>query len=96
MRAPILDQPSIAMADGNVEEVDRYHWDDRPIWTVDIVHGKERVDIGNIGLDEADLRFFPALARKRVFTTACDCEIMIGATAPVIGECRDRVLSGGQ
>jgi hypothetical protein len=52
--APILDQPSIGVADGHVEKVDRYHGDDRPIWTVDIVDGKERVDDRDIGLDEAD------------------------------------------
>ena len=54
MRTPILDQPSIGVADGHVEKVDRYHGDDRPIWTVDIVHGKERVHDRDIGLDEAD------------------------------------------
>ena len=40
--APILDQPSIAVADGHIEKVDRYDGDDRPIWAVNIVHGKER------------------------------------------------------
>src|SRR2546426_6339259 len=54
MRAPILDQPVIAVAGGHVEKVDRYHGDGRPIWTVDIVHGKERVDDRDIGFDEAD------------------------------------------
>src|SRR6266852_8547832 len=54
MRASILDQPSIAVAGGHVEEVDRYHRDDGPIWTVDIVDGKERVHDRDIGLDEAD------------------------------------------
>ena len=54
MRAPILDQPSMAVADGHEEKVDRYHGDDRPIWTVDIVHGKERVDDRDIRFDEAD------------------------------------------
>jgi len=44
IRAPILDQPSIGVTDGHVEKVDRYHGDDRSIWTVDIVHGKERID----------------------------------------------------
>ncbi len=54
MRAPILDQPLIAVADRHEEKVDRYHGNDRPIWTVDIAHGKERVDDRNIGFDEAD------------------------------------------
>ena len=62
MRAPILDQPSIAVADGHVEKVDRYHGDDRPIWTVNIVHGKERVDDRDIGLDEAD----PVVGERRL------------------------------
>ena len=52
MCAPILDQPFIAVADGHVEKLDGYHWDDRRIWTVDIAHGKERVDDRDIGLDE--------------------------------------------
>src|SRR6266478_6621705 len=54
MRASILDQPSIAVAGGHVEEVDRYHRDDGPIWTVDTVDSKERVHDRDIGLDEAD------------------------------------------
>src|SRR5712672_3168703 len=44
MRAPILDQPLIAVTGGHVEKVDRYHGDNRRIWTVDIAHGEERVD----------------------------------------------------
>jgi hypothetical protein len=62
MRAPILDQPSIGVADGHVEKVDRYHGDDRSIWTVDIVHGKERIDDRHIGLDEAD----PVVGERRL------------------------------
>ena len=54
MRAPILDQPSIGVADGHQDKVNRYHGDDRPIWTVGIAHGKERVDDRHIGFDEAD------------------------------------------
>ena len=54
MRAPILDQPSIGVADGHQEKVDRYHGDDRPIWTVGIAHEKERVDDRDIGFDEVD------------------------------------------
>ena len=54
MRAPILDQPSIAVADGHEEKVDRYHGDDRPVWTVDIAHGKKCVGDRDIGFDEAD------------------------------------------
>src|SRR5258705_32112 len=62
MRAPILDQPSIAVADGHVEKVDRYHGDDRPIWTVDTVHSKECVYDRDIGLDEAD----PVVGERRL------------------------------
>ena len=62
IRAPILDQPSIGVADGHVEKVDRYHGDDRPIWTVDIVHGKERINDRHIGLDEAD----PVVGERRL------------------------------
>ena len=54
MRAPILDQPFIAVADGHNEKVDRYRGDDRPIWTVHIAHGKERVGDRDIRFDEAD------------------------------------------
>ena len=54
MRASILDQPLIAMAGGHVEKADRYHGDDRPIWTVNIAYGKNRVDDRDIGFDEAD------------------------------------------
>ena len=53
MRAPILDQPFIGVADGHVEKVDRYLGDDRPIWTVDIAHGKERVDDRNRSVEVA-------------------------------------------
>jgi hypothetical protein len=62
MRAPILDQPSIGVKDGHEEKVDRYHRDDRAIWTVDIVHGKERVDDRGIGFDEAD----PVVGERRL------------------------------
>ncbi len=62
MRAPILNQPSIAVADGHEEKVDRYHGDDRPIWTVDIAHGKQRVNDRNIGFDEAD----PVVRERRL------------------------------
>src|SRR5712664_1411280 len=54
MRASILDQPPIAVAECHVEKVDRYDGNDGPIGTVDIVHGKERVDDRDIGLDEAN------------------------------------------
>ena len=54
MRAPILDQPSIGVADGHEEKVDRYHGDDRSIRTVDVAHGKRCVDDRDIGFDEAD------------------------------------------
>ena len=54
MRAPILDQPSISVADGHVEKDDRYRGDDGPIWTVGIVDGKKRVDDRDIAFDEAD------------------------------------------
>ena len=62
MRTPILDQPVIAVAGGHVEKVDRYHGDHRPIWTVDIVHGKERVADRDIGFDEAD----PIVGERRL------------------------------
>ena len=54
MRAPILDQPLIAVADGHEEKVDRYRGNDRPIWTVHIVHGKKRINDRDIRFDEAD------------------------------------------
>src|SRR5712664_2600063 len=54
MRAPILDQPSISVADGHVEKDDRYRGDDGPFWTVGIVDGKKRVDVRDIAFDEAD------------------------------------------
>ena len=54
MRAPILDQPSIGVADSHEEKVDRYHGDNRPIWTVDIAHGKQSINDRDIGFDEAD------------------------------------------
>ena len=50
MRASILDQPLIGVADGHEEKVDRNHGNDRPIWTVDIAHGKECVGNRDIGL----------------------------------------------
>jgi len=62
MRAPILDQPLIAVAGGHVEKVDGYHGDDRPIWTVGIAHGKERVDDRDIGFDEVD----PVVGERRL------------------------------
>jgi hypothetical protein len=54
VRAPILDQPSIGVADGHEEEVDRHRGDDRPIWTVDIAYRKQSVDDRDIAFDEAD------------------------------------------
>ena len=62
MRAPILDQPLIAVADGHEEKVDRYHGNDRPIRTVDIVQGKKRIDDRDIGIDEAD----PIVGERRL------------------------------
>jgi hypothetical protein len=50
MCASVLDQPLIAVSAGHVEKVDWDHGDDRPIWAVDIVQSKERVDDGEIGL----------------------------------------------
>ena len=52
--APILDQPLTVVADGHEEKVDRYHGENRPIWTVNIAHGKERVGDREIGFDEGD------------------------------------------
>src|SRR5260370_6006778 len=63
MRAPILDQPLTTVPRGDVEKVDRYHGDDRPIRTVDIVQSKERVDDREIGLDEAD----PVVGERRLW-----------------------------
>src|SRR5215470_9239866 len=54
MRAPILDQPFIAVAGGHVEKVDRYDGDEGSIWTVDVVHGKDRVGDRDIRFNEAD------------------------------------------
>src|SRR5215471_11314778 len=54
MRTPILDHPFIGVTRGNEEEVDRYQWNDRPVWTVDVAHGKERVGDRDIRFDEAD------------------------------------------
>ncbi len=54
MRAPILNQPSIGMADSHEEKVDRYNGDNRPIWTVDIAHGKQSINDRDIAFDEAD------------------------------------------
>jgi hypothetical protein len=62
MRAPILDQPLTPAADGHVEKVDRDHGNDRPIWTVDIVHGKVSVGDRDIGIDEAD----PIVGERRL------------------------------
>ena len=62
MRAPILDQPLIGVADSHEEKVDRYHGDNRPIWTVDIAHGEERVDDRDIRFDEAD----PVVGERRL------------------------------
>jgi hypothetical protein len=63
MRAPILDQPLIAVADSHEEKVDRYHRDDRAIWTGGLAHGKERVGDRDIGFDEANpVRTFSPLS----------------------------------
>jgi hypothetical protein len=62
MRAPIFDLPSIAVTDGHVDKVDRYNGDDRPIRTVDIAQGEERIDDRDIGLDEAD----PVVGERRL------------------------------
>ena len=62
MRAPVLDQPLVAAADGYEEKVDRYHGDDLPVWSLNIVHGKERVGDRYIGFDEAD----PIVGERRL------------------------------
>jgi hypothetical protein len=54
MGAPILDQPLIPVAGGHVENVDRYHRDDRLIRAFDIAHGQERIGDRDVGFDEAD------------------------------------------
>src|SRR5882724_44395 len=73
MRAPILDQPLIAVADGHEEKIDRYHGNDRPIWTVDIAHGKECVGDRDIGFDEAD----PIIGERRL-RVGVDCLLRLG------------------
>src|SRR5258708_20511973 len=50
-----MGQRSMGGAGGKVEKFDGYRGDDLSIWTVDIAHGKERIDDRHIGLDEADL-----------------------------------------
>ena len=62
MRARILYQPSIGVADGHEEKVDRHRGDNRPIWTVDIAHRKQRVNDRDIGFDEAD----PVVGERRL------------------------------
>src|SRR5438309_3232325 len=62
MRAPIFDQPLIAVAAGHVEKVDRDRRDDRPIRTVDIAHGKERVGNCDVRFDKAD----PIVGERRL------------------------------
>ena len=62
MRASILDQPMIAVAGGHVEKVDRNHGDGRSIRPVDIVHGKDRINDRDIGLDEAN----PIVGERRL------------------------------
>ena len=62
MRASILDQPLTPVADGHVEKVDWDHGDDRPVRSVDIVQGKERVGDRDIGIDEAD----PIVGERRL------------------------------
>ena len=62
MRAAILDQPLIAVAGGHVEKFDRDHGNDRPVRTVDIVHGKKRINDRDIGIDEAD----PIVGERRL------------------------------
>src|SRR2546430_17378413 len=94
MRAPILDQPVIAVAGGHVEKVDRYHGDGRPIWTVDIVHGKERVDDRDIGFDEED-----AIVGERRLRATVDGLLGIGTTvlhhcAPTLQKVPPRVIDG--
>jgi hypothetical protein len=62
MRAPILDQPFIAVAGGHEEKVNRDHGDELPIRTGDIAHGQERVGDRDIGFDEAD----PVVGKRRL------------------------------
>ena len=73
MRAPILDQPSIGVADSHEEKVDRYHGDNRPIWTVDIAHGKKSINDCHIAFDEAD----PVVGERR-FCGAVDGLLRLG------------------
>src|SRR6516225_12348620 len=54
VRAPILDQPFIAVLAGNVEKVDWDQGDQLPIGTSDVAHSEERVDNRDPGFDEAD------------------------------------------
>src|SRR5215469_7195421 len=62
MRAGILYLPLIAVAGGHVEKVDRYHGDGRSIRTIDIAHGKNRVNERDVRLDEAD----PVVGKRRL------------------------------
>ena len=77
MGAPILDEPMITMANRHVEKVDRYHSDDAPIRSVDIAHGKERVDHRDIGLDEAD-----SIIGERRLRGAVDGLLRLGTEVP--------------
>lgn len=54
MRAPIQDQPSIGAVDSHEEKADRHLGNNRPIWTVDIAHGKKSINNRDIALNEAD------------------------------------------
>jgi hypothetical protein len=84
MRAPILDQPVIGVTDGHVEKVDWYHGDDRPIRTIDIAHGKERIDDGDIGLDEANPVVGERRLRGAVDGLRLGTEVFTIATCPCI------------
>ena len=88
MRAPILDQPPIAVADGHVEKVDRYHGDNRPIRTGDIAQGKQRVGDRDIGLDEADPVVGERLSLPKMLSGANAFEIS-DIERMNIGACRD-------
>ena len=79
MRAPILDQPLTPVADGHVEKFDRDHGNDRPVRTVDIVQGKERVGDRDIGIDEAD----PIVGERRLRVAADGLRLVTEVASPL-------------
>jgi len=67
MRAPILNQPLIAVVDGHIEKVDWDDRDNRPVWTGHIAQGKQRIGDRDVALDKAD-----PIVRERRLRVAVD------------------------